>query len=419
MASSQSLLGLVNQLQNIELTFTTILMESAMKLSALTDANIFVLVESQEGRRYCGKRHLCDAYVASGLSPIGNDVEMEVNPTISALHERRTVAAPVNHAYHQSRSTENNPVQGRGRLKRQSDLVPVSSPSKQSRRQQPFSQLQQVQQHDQSPKLLHDQVPPQREYKQQHLEKDDQVVVVDIKRESSSSPETDPNGNTLSESIVGVEGRGDGDGASKRVFDSDDSDFAEIVDEVQSNKELPLNSIEKALNRLTATNRAVDSTGGFYEDLTDIAWQPITGSPSLQQYDNDTELSASEQDKVYERFLSRIAEDGRRKIEAIQSFGEDKILFVKGSAPQKILSSLCYSLGKAVTEECIEYGQVDPKSHFPKQLFVILIDRFLLDHFPQLIHAYAKLRHEIKKTFFSVLNKVKNKAVYSPMPALR
>ena len=76
----------------------------------------------------------------------------------------------------------------------------------------------------------------------------------------------------------------------------------------------------------------------------------------LQQYDNDTELSASEQvieswitcagrkrsqntctrlccsiqDKVYERFLCRIAEDGRRKIEAVQSFGEDKILFVKG-----------------------------------------------------------------------------------------
>ena len=36
MASSQSLLGLVNQLQSMEMTFTTILMESAMKLSALT-----------------------------------------------------------------------------------------------------------------------------------------------------------------------------------------------------------------------------------------------------------------------------------------------------------------------------------------------------------------------------------------------
>lgn len=417
MASSQSLLGLVNQLQNIEMTFTTILMESAMKLSALTDANIFVLVESQEGRRYCGKRHLCDAYTGSGLSPIGNDVEMEVNPSVSAVHERSSVPAPPSsHAFQHSPSAENNPAHGRGRLKRQSDPLISTSPAKQSRRQHPFSQLQ------------HGQSPPQREPHKQPplLEKDDQVVVVDIKREASSSPETDPNGNTLSESIEGrgdgdCYGDGDGDG-SRKILDSDDSDFAEIVEEVRSPKrDLPLNSIEKALNRMTANNRAAAEplSGGIYEDLSDITWQPITGSPSLQQYDNDTELSASEQDKVYERFLNRIAEDGRRKIEAVQSFGEDKILFVKGSAPQKILSSLCYSLGKAVTEECIEYGQVDPKSHFPKQLFVILIDRFLLDHFPQLIHAYAKLRHEIKKTFFSVLNKVKNKAVYSPAVALR
>ena len=33
----------------------------------IADANIFVLVESQEGRKYCGKRHLCDAYAGSGL----------------------------------------------------------------------------------------------------------------------------------------------------------------------------------------------------------------------------------------------------------------------------------------------------------------------------------------------------------------
>jgi len=411
MASSQSLLGLVNQLQNIEMTFTTILMESAMKLSALTDANIFVLVESQEGRRYCGKRHLCDAYAGSGLSPIGNDVEMEVNPSISAVHERLSVPVvpPSSRTFQHSPSTENNPGHGRVRLKRQSEPLSSSSPAKQSRRQHPFSQLQH---RSSSPGQGQGQGQEQKQPPQ--IDKDDQVVVVDIKREASSSPETDPNGNTL------IEGGGEGGGGGKNL-DSDESDFAEIVEEVRSpRRDLPLNSIEKALNRMTANTRIADPiAAGLYEDLSDITWQPITGSPSLQQYDNDTELSASEQDKVYERFLSRIAEDGRRKIDAVQSFGEDKILFVKGSAPQKILSSLCYSLGKAVTEECIEYGQVDPKSHFPKQLFVILIDRFLLDHFPQLIHAYAKLRHEIKKTFFSVLNKVKNKAVYSPGVALR
>jgi hypothetical protein len=102
MTSSQSLLGLVNQLQNMEVSFATILMEAAMKLSALTDANIFVLIETQEGRKFSGKRHLCDAYLRGGLGPIGNDVEFEVDPTVTAVREKlpngqdvlRSVAQP-------------------------------------------------------------------------------------------------------------------------------------------------------------------------------------------------------------------------------------------------------------------------------------------------------------------------------------
>ena len=89
MASAQSLLGLVNQLQNMESCFTSILMEGAMKLSALCDAKIFILVETSEGRRFCGKRHLCDQYMrGGGLAPVGNDVEVEVDANVSAIRER-------------------------------------------------------------------------------------------------------------------------------------------------------------------------------------------------------------------------------------------------------------------------------------------------------------------------------------------
>ena len=89
MTSAQSLLGLVSQLQNMESSFTAILMEAAMKLAGLTDANVFLLVESQDGRRFSGKRYLCDAYLNGALLPIGNDAEFEVNPAISALQLRR------------------------------------------------------------------------------------------------------------------------------------------------------------------------------------------------------------------------------------------------------------------------------------------------------------------------------------------
>ena len=47
-----SLLELATQIQSMELSFTTILMEAAMKLASLTDANIFMIVDTQEGRRY-------------------------------------------------------------------------------------------------------------------------------------------------------------------------------------------------------------------------------------------------------------------------------------------------------------------------------------------------------------------------------
>ena len=88
MASANNLLGLVNQLQNLEVSFSKILMETAMKLSALTDLNVFVLVETQDGRRFSGKRHLCDAYVDGSLTFQGSDVEFEINPSVFALQQR-------------------------------------------------------------------------------------------------------------------------------------------------------------------------------------------------------------------------------------------------------------------------------------------------------------------------------------------
>ena len=88
MASASSLLGLVSQLQSLESSFAAILMEAAMKLANLTDANIFFLVETPQGRKFSGKRHLCDLYIGGELAPVGDDVEYLVDPSISAIQER-------------------------------------------------------------------------------------------------------------------------------------------------------------------------------------------------------------------------------------------------------------------------------------------------------------------------------------------
>jgi len=88
MASPHNLIGLVNQLQNIESTMMAAIMEMLMKVATLTDANVFLLVDAVEGRRFAGKRHLVDAYLAGALAPVGTDVEMELDPSVTALRRR-------------------------------------------------------------------------------------------------------------------------------------------------------------------------------------------------------------------------------------------------------------------------------------------------------------------------------------------
>ena len=96
------------------------------------------------------------------------------------------------------------------------------------------------------------------------LDKDDNVVVVDVKQEiiAADFEAVDPNGNTLLGSLADVEGRGGGEGGGgddgrggRKSGESDDSDIAEIIEEVHhaTREELPLSSIEKALNRMTNT----------------------------------------------------------------------------------------------------------------------------------------------------------------------
>lgn len=88
MTSVDNILGLVSHLHSMESSFSAILIEAAMKLASLTDANLFILVETKDGRRFAGKRHLCNLYTSGGLAPIGSDLEMEVDPAVIGLRAR-------------------------------------------------------------------------------------------------------------------------------------------------------------------------------------------------------------------------------------------------------------------------------------------------------------------------------------------
>jgi hypothetical protein len=75
------------RLDSIKQNVTIILMETALKLASLTESNIFFLIEGSEGRRFAGKKHLCDAYLFGNLTPVGNDIQMEADPNVTSLWE--------------------------------------------------------------------------------------------------------------------------------------------------------------------------------------------------------------------------------------------------------------------------------------------------------------------------------------------
>ena len=53
MTSVDNILGLVSHLHSMESSFSAILIEAAMKLASLTDANLFILVETKDGELFC------------------------------------------------------------------------------------------------------------------------------------------------------------------------------------------------------------------------------------------------------------------------------------------------------------------------------------------------------------------------------
>ena len=58
-----SLLNIIEQGQKMESVFVDILLETAMKLSSITDANVLVVVDTARGRKWAGRRSLKDEFV--------------------------------------------------------------------------------------------------------------------------------------------------------------------------------------------------------------------------------------------------------------------------------------------------------------------------------------------------------------------
>jgi len=88
MTSILALNDLMVQLHSIESAVTTHMLESVSKLASLTDANYFILVETPEGRKFTGKKYLCDAYLQHQLVPRGLEYEVEFGAAVPSVQLR-------------------------------------------------------------------------------------------------------------------------------------------------------------------------------------------------------------------------------------------------------------------------------------------------------------------------------------------
>merc|ERR1719193_543494 len=86
--TASNLMGLLSQWQSIETSLTNYMIETVMKLSSLTESNVFILVETTEGRRFAGKNHLVSLYNNGCLRNDGADVELEADVHSSTLRPK-------------------------------------------------------------------------------------------------------------------------------------------------------------------------------------------------------------------------------------------------------------------------------------------------------------------------------------------
>lgn len=75
LSASSSISSLVMQLQHIESTIAGILLEVVLKLSSLTDSDIFLVVEDAGRRSWMGRRRFREAFLDGSLAATPVDVE--------------------------------------------------------------------------------------------------------------------------------------------------------------------------------------------------------------------------------------------------------------------------------------------------------------------------------------------------------
>jgi len=348
MSSSQSLIGLVNQLQNMETSFTNILMEAALKLASLTDASLFLLVETPEGRRYAGRPHLCTAYQEGTLNALANDKEMETDFTVSSLREKAQPMRAPECLYSKSFSDFSSPDTSSRKRHQLSENLPLNA---------------------KQPRLILDCAPTQPNKSK--------MEISPVKEEDFELIEED-DGDSDIEEIFALEG-----GAEDDLV----SNFS-----IMPHEGSPIKTISHHKSEAKRT------------------------STSLVSLSNQMSISSADQSQLESEMSVWLSDDfipGNKKIAALQEITDINCFTSKQSLERKLLSSVCYDLGKQ------HFWKFYPRIHSVKPLFELFwtnfpnFASFQFDHVPykpaQNYTFKSMCIDYANKAFTSVRNRQKKK----------
>jgi len=324
----------------MELSFATILMEAAMKMSSLTDASVFMLVETHEGRRFTGKRHLCDSYIRGDFSASDRDLEIVVNPGVSSVDLRpcprpQFDTAVFNQGVHLGGSPN------------QTGLQPHTPPAPRHSRKRSFNG-------DVSRGFSRPDFIPSK------LARSAAVFPSPVKVED--------NGDIVS---IDTSNSGDIKALGDAPYDNEDHDDLQIVqdeDPPPNHFDSFSEDIEEG-QHLGTLSRSGSSKG-------DTA--PRRHFPSPSSMAQPTTLTS------LPSYPTELTEVTVSKIQAVKEFSLMEIL-TKGSAANKLLSSLLYDVVKNISKICAELGYVSAKEASAKDVFYALLEKFVKENFPELL----------------------------------
>lgn len=339
MSATANLMGLVTQLQNMECAISSIIMESAMKLASLTSASIFVVIETEDARRFTGSPHMMQTYLERNMMPGGRDLQIDVDLGARIVHEHPP-------AYQQPHFMTTNNGAGPSSTELALTTPSTSSAPQQQRPSKPFMKRPAVGPPGGSGDLAPS-TPPKRS-----KSIDSPLVTPKIE---DQKPEVSADGSVTNPESSSTRTLEDIAGVVTDVVDDDDDDSD--IEVLESVSFMESDRIEDSfVNSPASTSNS-------------SALMPMSaGASADRRLDNQS-------------FVPVDVSQNQMKIDALRSIENPLLAFQKGSIEFRLLTSVFYDKGKEIGQKC----PFPPDQKMQTRMFFERNFKSFLQTFPELV----------------------------------